>query len=150
MGFGLARCQPATDLAPVQNEAERLFNDFWGGGFLWHLDSPGVYAPAMDVEETPEAWVVKTELPGMKREGIRVQVYQDLLEVTGERKGETEQKENKLRRSERFYGKFRRVLRLPMGVEGSKGKARYEDGVLSIHLPKQPEARAKELSIEVQ
>ena len=150
MGFGLSRCCPEKEQVTAQHELDRLFSDFWGGGFLWHLDSPGVFAPAMDVEETPEELVIQTELPGMKRENIQLQVYQDLLEITGERKSEARQQKHTLRRSERFYGKFRRVLQLPAGVEGVKGKARYEDGVLTIRLSKRPEARAKELSIEVQ
>lgn len=109
----------------------------------------GFWAPLLDVEETTEEVVVQAELPGMKKEEIKLQVQGDTLLITGERKSQARTQDKTLHRAERVYGKFQRVIQLPSEVDGSRTRATYEAGVLTIQLPKREEAKPKEIQIEV-
>lgn len=121
-----------------------LVRDFWGlgvrgGGCLW--------VPPVDVEETRDEVIVTAELPGMAKDGIKVQAHGDTLTITGERRRETETTEKAVHLVERNYGTFRRVLGLPAEVDGGRAKASYEQGVLTIRLPKSEQAKPKEIAI---
>ena len=109
----------------------------------------GFWAPVTDVEETKDEVVVKIELPGLKKEDIKLQIHSDALVVTGERKQESETKEKAFHRVESSYGKFQRVIALPSEVDADRARATYESGVLTVQLPKSEQAKPKELSIEV-
>ena len=107
------------------------------------------WIPSMDVEETQNEIVVRAELPGLKKEEIHLRAEGDALVLTGERKQEAETKDKTLHLVERSYGKFHRVIQLPAEVDGACASAGYEEGVLTIHLPKREEAKPREISIEV-
>jgi HSP20 family protein len=99
------------------------------------------------VEETKDEVVVTVELPGMAKDGIMVQAHGDTLTITGERRREAETKDKTVHLVERGYGRFQRVLGLPAEVDGARAKATYEQGVLTIRLPKSEQAKPKEITV---
>ena len=107
------------------------------------------WAPALDVHEDKDSFVVRTELPGLKREDIEVSLHDDALIISGERKIEKVDAGVEVHRQERYYGKFQRTLTLPTPVAADKIKAQYKDGVLTVTLPKVEEAKPKQIDISV-
>jgi HSP20 family protein len=95
------------------------------------------WSPSVDIIETPEDYLVKCELSGVKKEDVKVQVNNGLLRIEGERKFDKEDKTKKYHRIERFYGAFMRSFSLPEGVDADKvPPADFKDGLLTIRLPK--------------
>jgi HSP20 family protein len=125
-------------LSNLQDELDRLFESPLTG-----------WVPALDVHEDKDSFVVRTELPGLKREDIEVSLHEDALLISGERKAEAKQEGVEVHRQERYYGKFQRVLTLPTPVAADKIKAQYKDGVLTVTLPKVEEAKPKPIDISV-
>ena len=105
------------------------------------------WAPAIDVFEKEDKFVVKAELPGMKEEDINVSVVGDTLTIKGERKAESEVKEDDYHYCERSYGSFSRSLAVPSNIDAKKIEANHEDGVLEISLRKIPEVKPKKVSV---
>jgi len=125
-------------LSSLQDELERFF------------ESPLTnWAPALDVYEDKDNFVVHTELPGLKREDIDVSLQDGVLVISGERKTEEKRSEGEIRRQERFYGKFQRTLTLPAPVAANKVKAQYKDGVLTVTIPKAEEAKPRKIDVSV-
>lgn len=94
------------------------------------------WAPVVDISETPEAYLIRAELAGMKREDIKVKLEQGVLTLRGERRQEKEDKDNKHHRVERFYGSFARSFTLPEDADAEHIKAEYSEGLLTLSLPK--------------
>ncbi|MFO1476479.1 MAG: Hsp20/alpha crystallin family protein [Verrucomicrobiota bacterium] len=107
------------------------------------------WTPALDLYEDKEQFVVKAELPGMKKEEIEISLHEGSLSITGERKEEAEHKESEVYRAERFVGRFQRTVLLPAPVAADGVKAHYQDGVLTVTLPKTEEAKPKQISVQV-
>ena len=107
------------------------------------------YTPALDVYEEKENFVVKAELPGMKKEEIEVSFHDGSLSISGERKSESKHEEAEVYRAERFFGRFQRTVTLPAPVAVDKVKAAYKDGVLTITLPKTEEAKPKHIDVSI-
>jgi len=107
------------------------------------------WGPQLDLFEDKDNLVVKVEVPGMKREDIDVSLQEGTLTISGERKHEEQYQEAQAHRQERFYGRFQRSVALPVPVEDAKVKATYNDGILTVTLPKAPEAKPKQISIDV-
>ena len=105
------------------------------------------WAPAIEVFEKEDKFVVKAELPGMKEEDIDISVVGDTLTIKGERKAESEVKEEDYYCCERSYGSFSRSVAIPSNVNANKIKASYEDGVLEVSLPKVPEVKPKKIAV---
>jgi HSP20 family protein len=108
----------------------------------------GVWTPALDVSETKDNYIVKAELPGMKKEDIEVSLHDGCLSISGERKAEEKSEGAEVYRAERFVGRFQRALTLPAPVAGDKVKAEYKDGILTVTLPKTEEAKPKTITIQ--
>jgi HSP20 family protein len=123
-------------LSSLQDELDRLFQS--------PLTS---WAPALDVHEDKDSFVVRTELPGLKREDIEVSLHDGALLISGERKAEVKQEGVEVHRQERYYGKFQRALTLPTPVAADKITAQYKDGVLTVMLPKVEEAKPKKIDV---
>ena len=133
-------------------EVERHFEDIFGKSFLpvWRrfpLEERG-WLPAVEVFEKEDKYVVKAELPGMKEEDVDVSVVGDILTIKGERKAESEVKEEDYHCCERSYGSFFRSIALPSNVDAEKVEAHYEDGILEIGLPKIAEVKPKKISVK--
>lgn len=137
----LVRWNPARELASMEiDRLNRMFEDFYGNGRAW--------APAVDVFETQDReYIIKADLPEMKREDINITFENNVLTLSGERKAE--QAEG-LHRSERFRGQFSRAFTLPATVDGNRISAAYKDGVLTIRVPQREEAKPKQIEVSVQ
>jgi HSP20 family protein len=107
------------------------------------------WTPALDVHEQKDNFIVKAELPGMKKEDITVSLHDGSLSISGERKSETKQADAEVYRAERFLGRFQRTVTLPVQVAADKVKAQYKDGVLTVTLPKTEEAKPKQIDVSV-
>jgi HSP20 family protein len=108
------------------------------------------WAPMADISETDKEYLVKAELPGVKREDVKVTVEQGVLTIQGERKQEKEEKGEKQHRVERFYGTFFRTFSLPENAAASDIRAESKDGVLFVHIPKVKIEKAKAVQIKVE
>jgi len=135
-------------------EMGRRFEDVLARPFLptlWRR-LPGAekgWTPPIEMFEKEDTFVVKAELPGMKKEEIDISVVGDTLTIRGERKAESEVKEEDYYCCERSYGSFLRSITLPATVDIKKIKASYEDGILEISLPKAPEVKPKKVEVSV-
>lgn len=129
-------------LLNLQDELDRLFDSPWN-------EQTRAWAPALDVREDKNSFIVRAELPGMKRDDIDVSLHDGALVITGERQAEAKEEGVEIHRQERFYGKFQRALTLPAPVAADKVKANYKDGVLTITLPKTEEAKPKQIDVSV-
>jgi len=107
------------------------------------------WAPSVDITEDDKEYVVKADLPEVKKEDVKVTVENGVLTITGERKFEKEEKGKKYHRIERSYGNFLRSFTLPDGSDGAKINAEFKDGVLQVHLPKTEKAKAKAVEVKV-
>lgn len=145
---------PLQQLNQLRNEIDRLF-----GSPLSPLEGmlePATtslfegWSPSLDLYEEKEKFIVRAELPGMKKEDIEVTASGDTITISGEKKHEEEVKEGKDNyRSERFFGRFQRSITLPAAVDVSKIEAHYKDGVLSLAVPKAEEAKRKQIEVKV-
>lgn len=149
MARELTRWDPIAEAESLHTAMERLFDRLVVRPKLSPLPwSEADWIPAMDVEETESNFVVRTELPGMKKEDIKVSGSKDSLCISGERRFDGEEKKKNYRRVERAYGKFQRCVSLPSDVEWDKTQAVYRDGVLELTLPKAASAQAREIPIQ--
>jgi HSP20 family protein len=138
--MALIRWEPARELQSVQSEINRLFNT------LFDAPAPGMSAgqrrwiPAMDLVETDNHFVLRADLPGMSEQDVKIELQDNVLTVSGERKTEHEERKEGYFRLERASGAFSRSLTLPEGIDANSVKATFNNGVLEIQVPK-PEAR---------
>ncbi|OGF09186.1 MAG: hypothetical protein A2W00_12355 [Candidatus Eisenbacteria bacterium RBG_16_71_46] len=136
------------DLVSIQDEVNRLFDSFFTSTPL-RRDVAAVFTPAVDIEETPDEFVLRADLPGVDQKDVKVSLMGDTLTIRGERRQEHEAQEGGLRRMERFYGSFERSFSLGTPVRNDKIKASYKDGVLQVHVPKAEEAKLREIEVQV-
>lgn len=107
------------------------------------------WIPAVDIVENPNELVVTADLPGIKKENVDVQIEDGTLTLTGSRNFEHEDRKEGFHRLERSYGSFRRAFTLPDSVDPEKVAAAFEDGVLTITLPKKEVAKPRSIKVEV-
>ena len=107
------------------------------------------WSPLVDISEDDKEYLVKAELPEVKKEEIKINVHDDVLTISGERKYEKEEKGKKYHRVERAYGSFMRSFTLPEDADGSKISAEFKDGLLKVHLPKSEKAKPKAVEIKI-
>lgn len=107
------------------------------------------WAPAVDIKETPEAFLIEAELPGLNKDDVKVTVHDGVLSVQGERRKVDETSDEKQHRVERLYGSFLRRFTLPDNVDESSIQARFNDGVLSLSLKKVEPAQPRAIEVEV-
>ncbi len=132
----------------LRDELDRLFEASFGDA----TSAPrfrGVWSPTVDVFEDKDKVIVKAELPGMKREDIEVSLHDGVLSISGERKSGKDFDEARMHRTERFVGRFQRTFTLPARVDAAKVGALYQDGVLTVTLPKVEEAKPKRIEVKV-
>ena len=144
----LSAWSPLKDLVNMQREAGRLFDGLFAD-VDGNANVAAEWSPRADVSESPEAFVIKAELPGVNKSDVRITLRDNLLTVKGEKRQEKEEKEKNYHRIERSYGSFERSFSLPDGVKGDKIDASYKDGVLTITLPKAEDAKPREIEVKV-
>jgi HSP20 family protein len=146
--MAIVRWNPARDLMPMREEMDRLFSQFMrrsdGEEGTW---AQGLWAPPVDIYETDDAFMLKAELPGFSKEDVNIEVHENRLIIRGERKRESEAKEEQYHRLERAYGRFERAFWLPTTVDTEKIQATFKDGVLELRLPKSAAAKPKQIPI---
>ncbi|HYQ38802.1 MAG TPA: Hsp20/alpha crystallin family protein [Pseudomonas sp.] len=154
----------ATALRPLENlrrQVDRLFEDFDRGWHLpfsrasfdiepfWRRELSFSGMPAVDIIDKNDAIEITAELPGLDEKNIEVKLSNGNLTIKGEKKDEREEKKKDYYLSERHYGSFQRTFRLPDGVDPEKIEAHFSKGVLTLHLPKKPEAQQPEKTITI-
>jgi HSP20 family protein len=148
----LVRWDPFRDLASLQDRVERLFEESFRSlrGTQREEGLEGTaWVPAVDILEKENEIVLRADLPGLDPKEVEIQVQDGTLTLRGERKFESDVKEDNYRRVERVYGSFVRSFTLPQTVDPEKVAAEYKNGVLEVTLPKRPEAKPKQIKVAV-
>jgi len=142
----MSRWEPFRDMLSLRADMDRLFSSLFGNA---SEEREGFWSPVIDIEEDNENITVKAEIPGTKKEDIKVSVQGNMLNITGERKQESETKNKTFHRVERAYGRFSRMITLPTDVDSDNVKASYKDGILIIILPKPESVKPKHIDVEI-
>jgi HSP20 family protein len=139
--MSVSRWDPFQDLLAIQDEMNQLFGRAAGQA------SRRTWAPALDISERKDAYVVTVEVPGVKADDLDITLEDGLLTIQGERHFTQESTEQQFHRVERRYGSFRRSITLPSQVQADAIEASFEDGVLEVIVPKAEEARPKKITV---
>lgn len=135
---------PWSALRDLESRMNRMFKD------LPAVDWPTLeWAPAADLRETADAYLLDVDLPGMKREDIELSVVDNYISIKGERKHENKEERDGYHLYERHYGSFQRSFEIAGGFDAEKVNARYENGVLHLTVPKREEAKPKQIEVKV-
>ena len=151
-----SRRDPFALLRQITSEFDRVFDEPFRPSFRWPsfraiaIPETVAWSPEIDVFEKDNRLVTKIDLPGMKKDDVKVEVTDGHLAISGERKSEAEEKKGNFYRCEREYGSFYRAVPLPEGVKLEDVKATFSDGVLevSVPLPAKPEAKVRKVEIQ--
>ena len=147
--MALVRWNPFRELEDVQTRLNRLFGDTP----FQRTDKDAMFfstwSPAVDVQETDIEYLIKADVPDVKKEDVKVELLDGTLTIEGERHQEKEEKGKKFHTIEREYGKFMRRFVLPTEVDASKVQAEFKNGVLNVHLPKSAVAKPKAIDVKV-
>lgn len=138
---------PWTGMTGLRKEVDRLFDRFFESGWP-ETPALGDWEPTVDVTEDKDTVTVKAELPGVEQKDIGVSLQDGVLTIKGEKQAEKEEKDKRHHRVERSYGAFLRAIRLPAAVETGKVTATFKDGVVTITLPKAPEAKGTTIPVK--
>lgn len=146
------RWDPFAGMLTFPDDVRDLFREFYrdhGVAPAGRGREGAAWMPAVDIEETDQAYVVKADLPGVDQKDVKVSIDNQVLRLTGERRSEVSDGKRGRHRIERTWGMFERSFMLPQSVDGEHAKASYKDGVLSITLPKKDAARQKMIEVKV-
>jgi HSP20 family protein len=141
------RWEPLREYSTLQNEMNRLFNT------VFDAPSPGGngalrrWMPAMDLVESGDHFVLRADLPGLSEEDVRIELEDQTLVISGERKAEHEDGKEGYYRLERAFGSFSRTLQLPKGIDPESVTARFDRGVLEVRIPKPEERKPRRIEI---
>jgi HSP20 family protein len=143
---GLARADHP--FLSLQQEIDRLFEDFTRGFPAFGTGTGNAMVPTMDVAETDKEIEITAELPGLEEKDVQINVADNVLTIRGEKKAEKEEKDRNYRLVERSYGAFERALELPRGVDLDAIKATIDKGVLKVTVPKPAPAHVKKVEVK--
>ena len=133
---------------PLHGLFDRVFDNFWNDAdFVSDTQTSRTWVPAIDIYEGTEAFLATADLPGLKKEDIEISIEDNVLTVSGERKFEESKDNGTFRRVERAYGSFRRSFTLPRGVDPAKVEAKFEDGVLTLNIPKSEMSKSRKIAV---
>ncbi len=141
----LIRYAPRAHRSPFGIDINRFFSDvfpFEGDG-----ESTSLWRPHVDISETESGFTVVADLPGVNKDDVAVTFEDDVLTITGERKDESDKSETNYYRTERIYGRFSRSFTFPKGIEIDGIKAKFENGVLTLSVPKTAESKPRKIKI---
>lgn len=145
----LVRWEPFEGLNKIQFRINDLFDETFGRSRAQQTFTAGVWNPPVDILESKDAYLIRAELPGMKKEDFNVEVNDGTMTLSGERKLEEPATGVDYHRVERVAGKFSRAFYLPQTVKQDGIKATYRDGILEVHVPKAEEAKPRQIAISV-
>ena len=148
--MNLVKWDPFRELEDVTNRLNRIFGQSLarsesGQNMLAVAD----WAPSVDISETDSEYLIKGEIPGVKKEDVKVTIQDGMLTIQGERRQEKEEKGKKFHRIERSYGSFVRSFRVPGDADENSVKAEFKDGMLNVTLAKSAEAKPKAIEVSV-
>lgn len=144
----LTRWQPVREMVTLRDAMDRLFDDAFTRPWGLAEAARGSAAPSVDMYETESEVVIKAAVPGLKAEDVQINVTGEMLTIKGEIKEKTEVKEKAYHIREQRWGAFERSLILPTQVVPDKAKAEFEDGVVTIALPKAEEVKPKTITVK--
>jgi HSP20 family protein len=154
--MNLVRWDPFRELEDMGERLNRVFAGLGRPGLVRSSGNEGreeltvpQWAPMVDIVETDDEYLIKAELPEVRREDVKVSVENGVLTIRGERKLEKEANGKKLHRVERYYGSFLRTFVVPDNVDETKVRAEFKDGVLNVHLPKSEKAKPRAIEVKV-
>jgi HSP20 family protein len=153
--MSIVRFNPVRDLLNVEREFNRMFKSFDDRfGFVKREENGdeyenAVWMPLTDVAEDNDNYYLKDDLPGIKKDDVKISYTNGNLSISGERAQEKESKDKQYHRIERSYGKYYRSFRLPEKIKEDKINAEFKDGQLNVTIPKAEEVKPKEIAIKV-
>ncbi len=144
----LTRWNPVRDLVSIRSEMDRMLDSMFQG---WPFESNGTVTRTVtaDMYENDDEVIVKAELPGLSADDVDINISGNVLTIEGEFQAEDEGKRGSVHFRERRYGSFRRAFTPPGYIDAEKSEAEFENGVLTIRLPKREEARPKQIPVRV-
>lgn len=151
----IVKFNPVRDLLNLEREVNKIFNTLEnkiGSIAPAEIDEGyenAVWAPLTDVYEDKDGYTLKIDLPGIKKEDVKINYVKGKLSICGERNQETESKDAKWTRIEKIYGKYYRAFNLPEEIQADKISAEFKDGLLTIRVPKAEEIKPKEIEIKI-
>jgi HSP20 family protein len=147
--MALIRWEPVRELNTIQSEMNRLFNTFFESPGTQGNGSPTLrrWLPAMDLVETGEEFVLRADLPGLSEGDVNIELEDNVLTISGQRKAEHEEGKEGYYRVERASGSFSRSLTLPEGVDPEKVNAHFDRGVLEVRIPKPEQRKPRKVTI---
>lgn len=148
--MALIRWEPSREIESLQQEVNRLFGSFFevqpGRA---SSDTARSWLPAVDLVESERHYVLHADLPGVEPGDVKVELDDDVLTVSGERKTSSETREHGVHRRERGYGRFSRSLTLPAGIDPDAIEASFDKGVLEVRIPKPEQPKPRRVEIQV-
>jgi HSP20 family protein len=152
--MALVRWEPVRELHSLQQEMNRLFGSFFdgpagGGGTAANGPAVRQWIPAMDLVETKQHFILRADLPGLSEADVKIELEDNVLTVSGERRTEQEEQREGSYRIERASGRFARSLTLPDGVDAGSIEAKFANGVLEVLVPKPQARQPQRVSISV-
>ncbi len=130
---------------PWHDDFNRIVNQFFGDG---DASLAGAFSPALDVEESDDAFTLHVELPGVDPETVDLSIEENVLTIAGQRDFYSDKQADGFRRVERRFGKFHRAVRLPDRVDSSAVEASYDNGLLTVTVPKAESAKPRKIEIK--
>lgn len=145
----LVRIDPFREMEEMSSRLNRFFTQPLAR--MWNENGNSLmdWAPAVDITESDGEYLLKADLPAVRKEDVKVEILDGTISVQGERKQEKEERGAKYHRVERAYGHFERTIALPSDVDAAKVSAEFKDGVLEVHIPKMPQAAPKAVEVKV-
>jgi HSP20 family protein len=148
--MALIRWTPARDIVGIQDEMNKMFDNFFGMTRAADKTDREIYwTPRVNIEEADDQFEVTAELPGLTKQDVKIEVKDHVLTFTGEKKTEKKQRDRNVHLYERAYGKFCRTFTLPDNVDVDNIGAEFKDGILHIGIPKTEEAKPKQIEVKV-
>ena len=145
----LVRWRPQAAVPSLHDEFERMFDNFFGVDRR-RMDLQSFdWTPRVNVEEAEDRFEITAEVPGMAKDGVNIEVQENMLTIKGEKKVEKEEKDRNFHICERSYGTFQRSFTLPENVKSEEIEAEYANGVLKILIPKAEPVKPKEIKVKV-
>jgi HSP20 family protein len=147
--MALIRWEPARELQTIQHEMNRLFGTYFDGSGNGENAERRRWVPAMDLVEEGDHFVLRADLPGVSENNVNVELEDHVLTISGERTSEDEERKEGYYRLERASGRFSRSLTLPEGIDPEGVEAKFDNGVLTVRIPKPQQRKPRRVAINV-
>lgn len=144
----ITRFDPFGEMVTLRQAMDRLFEDSFVSPLSWRTVDGEASAPALDVHQTDDEIVVTAALPGLKPEEVDITITGQTLSIRGEFKADEEVKRDQYLYRERRFGSFHRQLQLPVRVQGDQANATFEDGILTLSIPKSEEVKPRQIQVK--